>query len=194
MKKIICIVTSFLMLLSNVLFCMAQHNDCNSERIVYATDFANKTVSSEKASSADAIVLDEDNYDYQSIEEIQELVDNGTKLVVKTSSQEALCDDFQIEKDDSLESPVGYILENDGLDYVLSTIDYEFMCDERNQKQFTKKDYNKLIENEPLDVAQIIQDSEILKNENHIKNVAEQEKDNLQASTALGHADRKSVV
>lgn len=139
--------------------------------------------------NAEMMVLDEDSFDNQSVADMEELMDNGTDLVVKTDNYKDLCKTFDASmKLKSNGTVVGcYIESDDNEGYSVNPIIYDVMYDKELDKseymsdEEEKEFLNTIVNTDGIDYNQVQEDAELKKQDDEIANLSFKKLNALQA-------------
>lgn len=143
--------------------------------------------------SAEVIVLNENTYGNNSIDEIKEVLDNGTDIIISDESI-IVTNDFETDLEfNNLENSVaGYYISSNGGNYNVSPIEYGLMVDESESVEITEDEanniLNEIIEQEPIDVELVMEDANKLEGIDKLNELDDETITSLQASTALGNS------
>ena len=150
-------------------------------------------VSDKELLYTELLIMDNETYSRQEESVIQEVLDNGTDIIIETKNATNLAHDFQsmFELEENQNGVVaGYYVRSNGEDYSVSTIEYALMVDEG--VELSEEEEQKLLENivltESIDAELVLGDVEKLEGIDKLGQLDENDIAKLQVSTDLGNA------
>ena len=130
-----------------------------------------ENVSDEILNNTEAIVVS-DELEKQNIEELNEVMDNGTGIIIEGDTVEEVQDYFNVDTKVSSENEMGCYVYKNGEDVSVAPIECDIMLDDEKNESATATDIRSIIENEEIDYEQVISDYEALKSEDKLKKIS----------------------
>lgn len=188
-KKRIALLLSAIMLVSsyNGVNNVVKAEEVDLGYIELTEDVQIEDLDEENLSDADAVVIS-DKLSEQNKEELNEIMDNGTGIIIEDISVDEVQEYFEVDTIASYENEMGCYVCKDGDETKVIPIECNIMVDEESDEKITKSDYNNLLSNEEIDYEQVISDYDVLTNTDKLENVKDDELAKLQGSTGIGAA------
>lgn len=135
----------------------------------------------------DALVIS-DTLKSQDKNELNEIMDNGSGIIIENESVENVQDYFDVESITSYENEMGCYVCKDGDETKIIPIECNILADEDINEEITEDDYNNLLRNEEINYEQVISDYNNLVCTDKLDNVEEDVLATLQGTTGIGSA------
>lgn len=147
-------------------------------------------LTSQELNDAEALVLTDQKYQEASLNEMKEILDNGTDLIIEGGAVSDIAESFDCETlQDEVGQVAGCLISSDGDDYKVSTIEYALMVDEEDVEfdETAMDEYlNDIIEKEPIDYELVMSDADNLQGVDKLNQLDETQVAKLQTATTLG--------
>lgn len=198
MRRITSICIVFMLLCvtgkSMVYACEIDEKNENQQIMIVESGVDIEQISTDELNSVELLVLDEEVYEEQDVHEMQEVLDNGTDILICGDEFEEVSNDFNIEYDIEVGATdviAGYYLSSNGSEYYVNPIEYELMIDV-NDENISNEDkieiLNQILRTEEIDAETIYRDVQSNDGDNWFSSLSDDEKAELQTSTALGNS------
>ncbi len=135
----------------------------------------------------DAIIIS-DELSADSKAQLNEIMDNGTGIIVKNSNIDDVSDYFNVESVATYKNQMGCYVCKDGEETKIIPIECNILITEDDKDEVTYDDYTNLLKSETIDYDQVISDYNILTNTDKLNNIEDTILATLQGSTSIGSA------
>lgn len=194
MKKIVALLICGTMMCSSLILpentYAKETNDTHDENILEVKNDLS-FVSDEELLYAEVLVMDNETYSMQEESVIQEVLDNGTDIIIETKQETDLAQNFQslIQPEES-GAVAGYYVRSNGEDYSVSVIEYALMVEENVElsEEEEKKVLEDIVVSEEIDANLVLADAEKLEGIDKLGQLEADDIAKLQVATDLGNS------
>ncbi len=135
----------------------------------------------------DAIVIS-DELSADSKSQLNEIMDNGTGIIVENSNIDGVRDYFNVESVATYKNQMGCYVCKDGEETKIIPIECNILITEDDKDEVTHDDYTNLLKSETIDYDQVVSDYNTLTNTDKFNNIENTALATLQGSTSIGSA------
>lgn len=170
---------------------MAEDTDDNESIICLEESESLSDLTSKELNNAEALVLTDQMYQEAALDEMKEILDNGTDLIVEGGTMSDIAESFNCETlQEEIGQVAGCLISSDGEAYKVSTIEYALMVDEEENVEFDETAMDEylsdIVEKEPIDYELVINDVNSLQGVDKLNQLDETQIAKLQTATTLG--------